>query len=1624
MALTITPDDVAKMELDPTTGLGTPDPPKNRSAIRVTPEQVFAGADPKMKFGATGSMRGVDVNDYDQPWVTGNTDNDALRAQRQSALEQAGNFALSFLPRVAAGLVEGVATVGDLDAWSGMINGEGSDFNNPIAQGAREFKDWWRQAFPIYRERPSEVWDMGDSAWWLENVGGGVESLAEFAALGAGIGGAASRVARGVASVAQLTAAGELAAGIGAQVASSAALTFAEGAMEARDVYKNVYNERMALGLDETVAKSIASRAAATTARVNMLNTAFNITALTPLFRTQNATRRLAQSGLIKEAGEDLASWGTRIATQDMKKGNHILEIAREAASEGAEEVVNTYASREGTASVDGDRKSAGRRIVDTLLDPEAHLAAVMGAVMGGATPFVMNQASRFSPNGRVKGEDGTFTRQTANQQEHHIAQGIFTRDRDALVARINTVKQAQEDLVRFGSGAEANPLKYQEAQSRLFATTTAENITSGTEQAVIARYKEIGQLTSEEAAAQGFVVDPDSPDYYKTLASQKEDAVKHLSKKWEQIQNRYGFNDNERLAAVDQYMFNTYVARDTHSRNLENIQKGKAILQTELNKAHDQHGTTQTMREAVSDQAELQGRMQAEDDASSRIDKLNDALEGDSDTRQQILTEFGMPMNATDEDIKSAIEDTERSKNEISKEVDALTMKGAEQKDAFMNDQFEKGKTEEEAEDAWQNALIINNALTNEMASFVQAEVDTKAKLDFTDKAYSTLASAKGRAHMRSLWDDHLTELLEREEDDLLKIIDGSMDVGDLRMATADAKGKVSQKVDDAIKQKEAELGVNDDEVDENADAGMLMTPEERAAEAAKQGATTDPNADPDTDSSDSVGLDDPEPAPDVDAGQQEGDVGSKDVLPEALATKLVNLIDRETDPKEIQNAIDFLQDAYEIPADILELAKSKVAALLGTPDVADDVSDQDDATPGNIAPSPNSLAGLIRSLVQKSNEKSTTNGQPVQVGFKVVEGSSAVAFKSVPSTMVETTLPDGTVVMVQVKSANQREEGLNPITESNRHLQPGSKLTLRLATDYNGPVYRDGAVETMTYAEVLARDGIDNVPIEIIYTNPLTGQPEVIGYVHESLWIDKTDANGNPVNVAGELTLGSAKVDNFKIQKQEVRRLRKEIAERGEVDTKVTSRSIGTLSRVVKFKEDGTPVMRGTKPATEYDTASKRLPDTSLVSYIFRGDRIEIGPDRAPGVTVINGEALMEETGGKQGVSGHVGFLLPTNTPGVFFAAPLWMQTLGESASVLYSMIYTYAQPYESIKESGTPFDVKKGDFGNHIPISLSRRVKMLTGSRSFTLADLRSETAINGRVRFSVSEKYGTVNLGEEGGYLYTTNKKIVNEQQGIRYLLDEQHMEEVAELMSKLHFNADLGSINKQGPIMVPSLIISDTEQDGFTPSTDPDTGVTRYIKEGMTEHADYNEYLKSVTLTDIDGTHVIEHPDGVNETSYFEQGTIVFSRDLNPGTTAPVAPEIIISQDIDSTGLEGTDASVLFNEEDRAMFEAPAPPQPDVIPVTEVADTVEAETVDEALSELESMDDIVNTFGDDISNEIDDVPLPEGYKPEDDFDFGRMGPTETQISLPGASVERYINKMVDDGELIITSCKLG
>ena len=553
-----------------------------------------------------------------------NADNYTLRAQDQKWYEQLGLGLGNAVLNTATGLAEGIGYLGALATdW-----GDDRDYSNALTE---TMQSWKNPLGEIYRERPNQVFDLADSAWWFENIQQLAESAGAFAIEGAALGKLFSGIAtKAAGAFAKSNTA--LRSGINstAHVATAATLAYTEGAMSGYRVYDSAYKFNYSKltnsGVDSQIAheeaRRIASKAAATTVQMNtIMNTALGLTALAPMFRREEdlveAFMKKKGAGAIAE-GESLASWKSRLKAAsfndpELKKmlmhRQGITSLASQSLQEGIEEVNTQYAEQEGKRVGEGTSNknmlqqltSIGQYFND-VTNEEGALNFVLGAVGGVAQTVLLDhiptrQVLKYGPDGKAileKGQDDKtvmvngkpkYQTQlvTAKAANEFGVKRLFENMRDAAVTDIDNYQKMEEALAK--AILSKNEVEIQTARNNLFQVGALDAIIKGNTGSWQQQYRNVGELdnTKDLGAAMQPQIDQLKDQLQKAPPEEQNAIIQQLQDAMKQQEALDGVTEAMQKGYARDMQDNAYKSKATEAvADLDHLQKMHERLQTE----------------------------------------------------------------------------------------------------------------------------------------------------------------------------------------------------------------------------------------------------------------------------------------------------------------------------------------------------------------------------------------------------------------------------------------------------------------------------------------------------------------------------------------------------------------------------------------------------------------------------------------------------------------------------------------------------------------------------------------------------------------------------------------------------------------------------------------------------------------------------------------------------------------------------------------------------------------------------------------------------------------------------------------------------------------------------------
>ena len=482
-----------------------------------------------------GPSQATDFSDFRfQPKT--NADNFKLRAQDQGFWESTGKRIGNLIPNIAGGIVETVGYMGSLvTEW-----GDDRDYNNSLTQLGHAMKNPLGQ---VYRENPEKVWDLSDPAWWGDAFFGLAESAVSFAISGAGM----AKIFGGLTTLAKASGLGRTGVKIAqgaAQLSTAASLAYSEGAMSGAMVFDKTlsaqYQKLIEAGMDPDEANSIAakraSEAAAATVQLNtMINTALNLTALTPLFKSNDEILDWWTTKGRRAQGESFDDWATRIkaTTSESSDIAKMLNprggawgLGFESLQEGTEEMVNVFAEKRGMERGEKGQHNKGlgdllgdlSHFADDTMNEEGALNFMLGAFGGVAQTVFLDHMpfhkSYVTDEGDLtdhafeaaKDEKGRYkTKLVSSSQRGPLGERkYFEGVKEKVVHDIDRIQKLNADLAT--AIANNQPLEAERIKAKMFDTGALNAVGLGLASNFRAQYEDIAKLDNSKSLHEDLV--------------------------------------------------------------------------------------------------------------------------------------------------------------------------------------------------------------------------------------------------------------------------------------------------------------------------------------------------------------------------------------------------------------------------------------------------------------------------------------------------------------------------------------------------------------------------------------------------------------------------------------------------------------------------------------------------------------------------------------------------------------------------------------------------------------------------------------------------------------------------------------------------------------------------------------------------------------------------------------------------------------------------------------------------------------------------------------------------------------------------------------------------------------
>jgi hypothetical protein len=620
--------------------------------------RTFKVYDPSLStYGVTPRIAAYDQSRYDTPFVIPEQDLgltlQKMRAENQGALMELGTAAANLIPNTALTIVESAAHLADLEDWSNMIQNNKANYGNVLTEWASRNKNVFGE---VYQKTPGEN-NIMDSAWWISNGAGLVESVVAFGLIGYGVGSLLTKATSAVAKGLNAYGKAKMGLDLAAQIGTSGTLAFTEGAMTGAQVFKDVYSDAYNTKRQEilnqgaqqygeenlteeyykyadTAAKQFANEVAGESAtkavRINTgINTFLNLPETGALFRSMS-TNRYLDDALKVNRGENVNDYLERIKSFDAAKHitrEGVKNKVKQIGGESLEEMVNVYAEQEGK---NVGRKAMGKDIItlaEMLADDDIWAAGFWGAIGGSMQGFVMNKMPKW-----VTQEDGTTKRTTIGAYNKEQVEKKYEEQIGDLTDRLTEFVTAKDNLIK---ASQTNDEKlYNESINTIFKYNSFNSIVKGVEEQLIGEYENIMSLSSEEAAQQGFKGD------YKQDAAKKIQSVREYTNEWNKIQDRYMSQDLD-MAGYPETIFQQFVNVENNKNIITEQEFEINKLQSDINQSYALKGTDLTIaayNDIVSSIRALDNDFELE---TIDLENLMNLDRFDSQTRKRIIAKL-----------------------------------------------------------------------------------------------------------------------------------------------------------------------------------------------------------------------------------------------------------------------------------------------------------------------------------------------------------------------------------------------------------------------------------------------------------------------------------------------------------------------------------------------------------------------------------------------------------------------------------------------------------------------------------------------------------------------------------------------------------------------------------------------------------------------------------------------------------------------------------------------------------------------------------------------------------------------------------------------------------------------
>lgn len=524
-----------------------------------------------------GGARATDVEDYGKyldQGVFSDQDIDSQRGQHQSVLNKMGH-AIGNLPlNIVGTFMEGI---GDL----GLLGGQWGDdrtYTNALIEAGKAVHNATGDIY-MRNQHNTVGQTLSDPSWWIDQVEGLAEFGVSYAALGAGVGGALSKMTEGAATALKAGQAGMQAGRMMGQLGTAGYMAYTMGASNAGEVFKSTYDYQFKKMINEgsspddakTGAQHIAAQSAATTAQLTTaIGTVLALGSMGAYFRkSSDAALDILKKEAPQLPGETFQAWGDRIKAIDPDAYATILNPSKsishkiaEMGKMGVEMQQLQFGHRTGEelgkeGKIKGfvDQFDELQNYFDRTMDKDGALAFGIGAVSGLGIDHIRERVipsrwadkidkttgeavPKLDEEGQPIGLDRKLYTPKALSEMHSRAK--FNNIKDALAYDIEQFDKGQKAYLAAIKSGNSVDSRYE--RERMFNQHNVSTIINGMGDMWKKTYEEISQISPEEAVQRGYAADPS--DYtYQDAAKKASSNMDKYQRMYDKLQTRYGMN-------------------------------------------------------------------------------------------------------------------------------------------------------------------------------------------------------------------------------------------------------------------------------------------------------------------------------------------------------------------------------------------------------------------------------------------------------------------------------------------------------------------------------------------------------------------------------------------------------------------------------------------------------------------------------------------------------------------------------------------------------------------------------------------------------------------------------------------------------------------------------------------------------------------------------------------------------------------------------------------------------------------------------------------------------------------------------------------------------------------------